>query len=218
MTIISHQHRFVFVAVPKVASHSIRFALRPFLDDNDEEQVSLFVRKRIERPEFSNVEHGHQLAREIRDALGADTWSGYVSFAVVRNPWARFVSYVAFMMRHNGLFAEDPQAAMRRVLANPQNQSPVHFRAQADFVTDEDGRVMVSHLLRAESLQSDFDALCDALSLPRVVLETRNASEHRDYREYYDPELVQAVADRYRIDVDLFGYRFDDAAKSGTAG
>ena len=47
MTIISHQHRFVFVAVPKVASHSIRFALRPFLDDNDEEQVSLFVRKRI---------------------------------------------------------------------------------------------------------------------------------------------------------------------------
>ncbi|MEN9527661.1 MAG: hypothetical protein RLY56_1612, partial [Pseudomonadota bacterium] len=93
-----------------------------------------------------------------------------------------------------------------------------HFRAQADFVTDEDGRVMVSHLLRAESLQSDFDAICEALSLPRVVLETRNASEHRDYREYYDPELVQAVADRYRIDVDLFGYRFDDAAKSGTAG
>ena len=77
---------------------------------------------------------------------------------------------------------------------------------------------MVSQLLRAESLQSDFDRLCDVLSLPRVSLETRNASEHRDYREYYDPELVQAVADRYRIDVDLFGYRFEDAEKSGTAG
>ncbi len=98
MTIISHQHRFVFVAVPKVASHSIRFALRPFLDDDDEEQVSLFVRKRIDRPEFSSVEHGHQLAREIRDAVGADVWSRYVSFAVVRNPWARFVSYVAFIV------------------------------------------------------------------------------------------------------------------------
>lgn len=218
MTIISHQHRFVFVAVPKVASHSIRFALRPFLDGNDEEQVSLFVRKRIDRPEFAHVEHGHQLAREIRDALGAEAWSRYISFAVVRNPWARFVSYVAFMMRHNGLFAEDPQAAMRRVLANPQNQSPVHFRAQADFVTDETGQIMVSQLLRAESLQSDFDRLCDVLSLPRVSLETRNASEHRDYREYYDSELVQAVADRYRIDVDLFGYRFEDAEKSGTAG
>ena len=218
MTIISHQHQFVFVAVPKVASHSIRFALRPFLDDNDEEQVSLFVRKRIDRPGFSNVEHGHQLAREIRDALGADVWSRYVSFAVVRNPWARFVSYVAFMMRHNGLFTSDPQAAMRRVLANPQNQSPVHFRAQADFVTDENGRVMVSHLLRAESLQSDFDALCQALSLPQVALETRNASEHRDYREYYDEDLVRRVAERYRVDIDLFGYRFDGESKTGTAG
>ena len=218
MTIISHQHRFVFVAVPKVASHSIRFALRPFLDDNDEEQVSLFVRRRIERPGFSSVEHGHQLAREIRDALGADVWSRYVSFAVVRNPWARFVSYVAFMMRHNGLFTSDPQAAMRRVLANPQNQSPVHFRAQADFVTDEGGAVMVSHLLRAESLQADFDALCKALSLPHVTLETRNASEHRDYREYYDEELVQRVAERYRVDIDLFGYRFDGESNAGTSG
>jgi hypothetical protein len=218
VTIISHQHRFVFVAVPKVASHSIRFALRPFLDDNDEEQVSLFVRKRIDRPGFSNVEHGHQLAREIRDALSADVWSRYVSFAVVRNPWARFVSYVAFMMRHNGLFMSDPQAAMRRVLANPQNQSPVHFRAQADFVTDENGRVMVSHLLRAESLQADFDALCQALSLPQVALETRNASEHRDYREYYDEDLVRRVAERYRVDIDLFGYRFDGESKTGTAG
>lgn len=218
MTIISHQHRFVFVAVPKVASHSIRFALRPCLNDNDEEQVSLFVRKRIERPEFSRVEHGHQLAREIRDALGSDVWSRYVSFAVVRNPWARFVSYVAFMMRHTDLFASDPQAAMRRVLANPQNQSPVHFRAQADFVTDESGVVMVSHLLRAESLQSDFDALCKALSLPQLALETRNASEHRDYREYYDADLKQRVAERYRIDIDLFGYRFDDESNTGTSG
>ncbi len=218
MTIISHQHRFVFVAVPKVASHSIRFALRPFLDDYDEEQVSLFVRKRIDRPGFSSVEHGHQLAREIRDALGPDVWSRYVSFAVVRNPWARFVSYVAFMMRHNGLFTSDPQAAMRRVLANPQNQSPVHFRAQADFVTDESGRVMVSHLLRAESLQSDFDALCKALSLPHVTLETRNASEHRDYREYYDEDLVRRVAERYRADIDLLGYRFDGESNAGTSG
>lgn len=208
----------MFVAVPKVASHSIRFALRPILDGNDEEQVSLFVRKRIDRPGFSDVEHGHQLAREIRDILGLEAWSRYVSFAVVRNPWARFVSYVAFMMRHNGLFARDPQAAMRRVLAHPQNQSPVHFRAQADFVTDESGRVMVSHLLRAESLQADFDALCDALSLPQVALETRNASEHRDYREYYDEELVNLVAERYRIDADLFGYRFDGASNTGTAG
>lgn len=217
MTIISHQHRFVFVAVPKVASHSLRFALRAHLGPQDEEQVSLFVRKRIERPEFAGVEHGHQLAREVRAALGVEVWERYLSFAIVRNPWDRFVSYVAFMMRHNGLFESDPRTAMRRVLANPQNQSPVHFRPQADFVTDDAGRQIVTRILRAEQLQQDFTVLCAALGLPPQILEIRNASTHRPYHEYYDPPLIEAVAIRYREDVERFGYRFGES-NSGTFG
>lgn len=217
MTIISHQHRFVFIAVPKVASHSLRFALRAHLGPTDEEQVSLFVRKRIDRPEFAGVEHGHQRAREVRAALGIEVWERYLSFAVVRNPWDRFVSYVAFMMRHNGSFEHDPRAAMRRVLANPQNQSPVHFRPQSDFVTDESGRQIVARILRVERLQEDFAAVCEALGLPRQTLEIRNASAHRPYHEYYDPPLIEAVADRYREDVERFGYRFGES-NAGTAG
>jgi hypothetical protein len=210
MTILSHRHRFVFIAVPKVASHSIRFALRPHLGPDDEEQVALFVRKRIARPVFDTQEHGHQTAVEVRAAIGTDLWASYLSFAVVRNPWDRFVSYVAFMMRHHGAFERDPRAAMHRVLANPQNQSPVHYRSQIDFLTDDSGALIVSKICRAERLQHDFDEVCDRLTLPRCTLETRNASVHRPYVDYYDDELRAAVAARYRADIDCFGYRFGD--------
>lgn len=216
MTILSHRHRFVFLAVPKVASHSIRFALRAHLDDDDEEQVSLFVRKRIDRPIFNAQEHGHQTAAEVRAALGEALWEQYFSFAVVRNPWDRFVSYVAFMMRHNGAFDRDPRAAMQRVLANPQNQSLVHYRPQSDFVTDASGALIVSKICRAERLQQDFDEVCTALNLPRSELEVRNASTHRPYVEYYDDALREAVAERYRADIERFGYVFGE--KSGTSG
>lgn len=209
----------MFIAIPKVASHSLRFALREHLGPEDEEQVALFVNKRIDRPEFAATTHGHQLAREVRAALGESQWASFLSFAVIRNPWDRFISYVAFMMRHNGLFERDPRAAMRRVLANPQNQSPVHFRPQLDFVTDEVGRLIVSRLLKVEHLQADFDSLCDDLGLPRSHLEVRNASTHRTYTDYYDPALIEAVAERYRVDIEAFGYRFDSAgSNSGTAG
>lgn len=221
MTIISHRHRFVFIAIPKVASHSLRFALREHLGPEDEEQVALFVNKRIDRPEFASSTHGHQLAREVRAALGEAQWASLLSFAVVRNPWDRFVSYVAFMMRHNGLFERDPQAAMRRVLSNPQNQSAVHFRSQLDFVTDEAGRLIVSRLLKVEQLQVDFDRLCDELGLPHTRLEVRNASTHRPYTDYYDASLIEAVAERYRLDIQAFGYRFggsDSRTNAGTAG
>ena len=210
MTILSHRHRLIFIALPKVASHSIRFALRPHLADDDEEQVSLFVRKRIARPGFATQEHGHQLAREVRAALGVETWQSYVSFAVIRNPWDRFVSYVAFMMRHSGAFDRDPQAAMRRVLAHPQNQSAVHYRPQSDFVTDEAGRIIVSALCRAERLQQDFAEVCTRVGLPLPVLEQRNASVHRPYAEYYDDELREAVAALYREDIARFDYRFGE--------
>lgn len=216
MTILSHRHRFVFIAVPKVASHSIRFALREHLAPADEEQVSLFVRKRIDRPIFNAQEHGHQTAAEVRAALGEALWGEYFSFAVVRNPWERFVSYVAFMMRHNGSFERDPRAAMRRVLANPQNQSTVHYRPQSDFVTDADGNLLVSKICRAEQLQRDFDAVCAALALPAATLEVRNSSTHRPYADYYDDELRLAVGERYHDDIARFGYVFGE--KSGTSG
>lgn len=210
MTILSHHHRVVFIAVPKSASHSIRFALRDQLAPGDEEQVALFVRKRIPRPPFDRVEHGHQTALEVREALGAEAWPRYRSFAVVRNPWARFVSYVAFMMRMNGAFARDPQGAMRRVLDNPQNQSPVHFRPQSAFVCDAAGEVMVTRLCRAERLQADYDAVCDDFGLARSRLEVRNASEHGHYADHYDDGLVAAVGELYREDVERFGYSFGD--------
>lgn len=208
MTIISHRHRLVFIAVPKSASHSIRFAIRDQLGPEDEEQVALFVQRRIERPPFAAVGHGHQLAREVREALGAERWPEYLSFAVVRNPWERFVSCVAFMMRQNRRFEQDPRGTLRRVLDNPHNQSFVHYRPQSDFVVGDAGELIVSRVCRAERLQPDFDAICAEVGLKPRVLGQRNASSHRPYTEYYDDELVRRVGERYREDVERFGYAF----------
>lgn len=210
MTIISHRHRLVFVAIPKTGTHSIRFAIRDQLGPGDEEQVALFVQHRIHHPVFAAAGHGHQLAREVREALGPERWREYRSFAVVRNPWDRFVSCVAFMMRHTGRFERDPRSTLRRVLDNPGNQSFVHYRPQSDFVTDPAGNVIVGRICRAERLQADFDALCDEVGLERRILERRNASSHRHYAEYYDDDLARAVGERYREDVERFGYRFGD--------
>lgn len=208
MTILSHQHRFVFIAIPKTGSHSIRFALRDQLGPRDEEQVSLFVQRRIDYPPFNTQGHGHQLARDVRGALGPERWADYLSFAVIRNPWARFVSYVAFFMRNNQLFKTDPRGTMRKVLANPQNQGFVHYRPQSDFIIDTEGQQIVSRILRAETLQADFDSLCETLSLEKRSLEKRNPSSHLSYTEYFDDDLVKQVGDRYREDIERFGYVF----------
>jgi hypothetical protein len=209
MTIVSHRHRCIFVAVPKNASHAIRFALRPHLGPTDEEQVSLYVQKRINHPIFAAARHGHQTASEVRAAVGQDIWSRYCSFAVVRNPWARFVSYVAFMKR-DGEWRRDPRTALWRTLEHPENQSRAHFRPQSDYLTDEHGAMLVTHVCRQEQLQADFDGVSAVIGLRGLTLDLRNTSDHGPYQRYFDDAMIEAFAHLYRADIERFGYRFGD--------
>jgi hypothetical protein len=48
------------------------------------------------------------------------------------------------------------------------------------------------------------------LGLPPTKLELRNSSAHAHYTTYYDDALREAVQERYRDDIERFGYRFGD--------
>ena len=84
--IISHQHRFVFAAVPKTGTHAVRRALRAHLAPGDEEQVALFEHKRFTDPALAQVEHGHVPLALLRERMGEARFGGYFRFGFVRNP------------------------------------------------------------------------------------------------------------------------------------
>ena len=46
------------------------------------------------------------------------------------------------------------------------------------------------------------------IGVSTTKLEKVNASDRRDYRDYYTPELVEGVANLYARDLDLFGYEY----------
>jgi hypothetical protein len=210
--IISHAQRYIFFAIPKTGTHAIRRALRTHLAPGDQEQVGLFESRSLPYPEIAAIKHGHITARQIRPVLGAEMFDSYFKFAIVRNPFDRFVSYCAFISRQDGHFASAPREYMKFVLTDMRPYNHILFRPQSEFVADADGRLMVDFIGRVERLQADYDRICDRLGLPRVVLERVNASSHRDYREYFDEELVAMVSKLYRADLELFDYAFDGNA------
>ena len=63
---------------------------------------------------------------------------------------------------------------------------------------------------RVENLQHDFDALCDKLGLERMKMPHLNATRHHHWREYYDDESRDIIAEKYARDIEIFGYTFDD--------
>jgi len=127
----------------------------------------------------------------------------------VRNPFDRFISYCAFVARTNGLFAANPRSFMRAILTQARPFDHILFRPQSDFVADANGRLMVDFIGRVEHLQADYDRICDRIGVPSIELERVNESSHRDYREYFDEEIVAMVSKLYRADLELFDYAFD---------
>ena len=72
--IISSLHKFIFVAIPKTGTHSVRQALARTHGPDDIEQVGLFVNKRFPIAELARAQHGHLGLQQVRPYLRPEEW------------------------------------------------------------------------------------------------------------------------------------------------
>lgn len=206
--IISHQHEFIFFAVPKTGTHSVRQSLRPLLGDADEEQVGLFVERWFKQPELRAIGHGHVSARQLKPILGDAVFNRYFKFAFVRNPWDRFVSYCAFISRKTGRFENDPHGFMRQMIDSPPPLQHLLYQPQNELLCNENCELAMDFVGRVEHMQRDLDVICTRLNFAPQTLEQINRSEHRPYTDYYNADLRDLVGYKYRRDIEQFDYRF----------
>src|SRR5262249_45071252 len=121
----------------------------------------------------------------------------------------RFVSSCYFMNRDNPRMRDAPLETMKRMIGDAKTRRRGLLRPQSEFVTDEDGRLLVDQVCRFEALQADFDRLCERLRLPASRLPRINVTDQEPHPCQIDRELQEAVADVYRGDFDLFEYDRD---------
>ncbi|HAD96301.1 MAG TPA: sulfotransferase [Cryomorphaceae bacterium] len=206
--IISHTHKFIFFAIPKTGTHAIRNALNKHLGKNDWEQVDLFRHSRIPIPEFEALEHGHITASEIKSHLGEEVWNTYFKFSVVRNPFDRFISYAFFKKGNTPLFQKHTQEILKLMFQNPNTKADLLFQPQLGFIADTEKNIMMDYVGRFENLQASYNAICERIGIAPEPLEKLNSSAHKDYRYYYDEDLVKLVGEYYQDDLSAFGYGY----------
>ena len=131
--IVSHARQFIFVAVPKTGSQSVRLALRPHLGEYDWEQCGLFEQKRFPVPALAAIGHGHISCQQLQPFLFPEVWQRYRKFAFVRNPFQRFRSLVNFWFGANTI-EPDLLGRLKNLLTNaetsgtPANSPAIRFR------------------------------------------------------------------------------------------
>ncbi len=189
---ISHRFRCIFIHQRKNAGSSIidSFGLRP------------------EDPHW-HVHNDGSLSPgwyERDDAI-----RDYLVFAVVRNPWDRFVSGWKY------LNATRKRPLLEVLRDSPGNYSPHDvrhlWRPQSDTLLDGNGTLIPDIVLRYEHLARDYGLLCDRIGKTDRDLPHLNATKHRRYRVLYDVEARELLHQHFKNDIDLLGYRFSGAQK-----
>ncbi len=130
----------------------------------------------------------------------------YFVFSVVRNPFDRLISGWKYLKRMRDRTLLD-------VLRNPPKSGLDYrhlTRPQVAILRDPNsGHLVAGDLIRFESLQADFDRICDRLGKPKVPLGHDNPSSRTaGYRDYFDTETRKLAEDMFADDLATFGYTF----------
>lgn len=154
----------------------------------------------------------HSSATEIRGFIGSpEVWDNYFKFAFVRNPWDRIVS-TYFWFQKTGW--KDSRGNADKVRSLPDFSSYakseyLYFVKSCTSMVLESDQLLVDYVGKCENLEQDFSYVCRRIGLPEIELPKLNvAHRSRDYRRYYDEEAKQIIFDKYRDDIEKFGYHF----------
>jgi hypothetical protein len=185
--VISHAHRLIYIHQRKTAGVSMMAAMGMTPADSD-----------------WHLYNNGVLAPGWAERTEAER--GYFVFSTVRNPFDRLVSGWKYL-----------KSTRERTLIDVLRAPPLEgvdyrhlTRPQIAILRDPASGTLVTHaLLRYETLQADFNALCDRLGLPRRDMPLKNAGvRERDYRSYFDAETRQLAEAMFAEDLAAFGYGF----------
>lgn len=226
---ISEKYRCIFIHVPKTAGQSVEQFFLELAGLSWDNRAPLLLRYNPD-PNRGPQSLAHLTAAEYVDCkyLTPGEFNSYFRFSFVRNPWDRLVSeyrYRNYAEKYSfkqfvleGLPAKDPYSDAYR-----------HVMPQSDFIFDKNGQPLVDFIGRFETLQSDFDFVCQRLGIVNSKLPFKNQSTTRTslrdrikglfsdiqnpprihYSSYYDDDSKELVAVQYASDIEAFGYQFE---------
>lgn len=206
---ISHKHKFIFVHAPKTAGNSIQNYLQNYSEDkivvnNKCAKHNTESKSHLDRFGIMSSDKKFKICKHTTLNEYYSNWrkkygsiEDFFKFGATRNPWDRAISYYFW----KGYKSFDKKRFMNELI----QRSCFDF-----FYVKKYSDHKLDYVIRFETLQADFDIVCDKIGIPRKQLPHKNKSKHKHYTEYYDDETKQIVAEKYAKDIEYFGYEFGE--------
>ena len=217
----SNQNKFIWFQVNKAASSSIYHALiqnAKLVPNEDYFEHIDFLNKKKKYPELNKYSatddfppdlvklmrplYEHQVDNETLNTLKFK--KTYFSFSFVRNPWSRLVSYynAGFKNKNTTSFSE----YLKEITKTENLYSHPHYKPQTSCIPPN----TLDFIGKVENFDKDFNSICNNINIPQQTSIHLNKSKHKHYTEYYDRKDRDLIAEVYKDDIEMFGYKFED--------
>jgi hypothetical protein len=220
---ISHKHKFIFYAVNKTGSSSIRQYFFEELAEENEPSVTTGL------DDYHAWCHHHTTFRPVRKHFETieHNYDDYLKFSFTRNPWDRELSIYHYIIKRRDKYG-CPQAA--KLLNKSAGGVSFENWIKSDYYSSDAGAMIAMNLPQCswvdfndpkffvfsyENLQKDFNSMCDMIGLKPMRLGHNEKGAYRAYNdmpymEYYDDEMMEIVSKKCVKDIKTFNYKFGE--------
>lgn len=154
----------------------------------------------------------HDTARRRRMKLGQRRWDEAYTFALVRHPYSRLISFYKYRARYNQTGMRDSGIALndwiRAVLVEKDpayHDVPRFFAPCHDWLSDRDGRIIVDRWAKLETIDAEWPEIRERIG-ETVDLPQRNVSGPGPDWSALTDSSRETIRRLFRKDFEEFGY------------
>ncbi|OAB77335.1 sulfotransferase family 2 domain-containing protein [Cochleicola gelatinilyticus] len=234
---IIKEYKALFVHVPKTAGQSIEDFFLSSLGHNRKEHGASYLLRPKTKFEEGPKRLAHLTINQYVDYsyITEKAFGTYFTFAIVRNPWDRIISFYKYRGFANLVSFEKFVISYLPLYIKNEHW---FFRPQADFIFNEQNELRIDYMGRFEKLEFALSVIASKINIDFKELPRSNSSKTESilssksvhllrkhpevlfqinrkdsknkisYRDYYSKKSKAIIDNIYKRDIDLLEYTF----------
>lgn len=193
---ISHKYKVIFIHIPKNAGTSIVEALE--MDDEGHHKFDYYQNK------YPNEWENYKKIAVIRNPLDR-TVSNYEYSRLDESYWHSFTNKTPYGPHPDyNLLKNVDFAGCVNLLYEDRSLFKHHgWDSQYPYVINSKQEIIVDHLIDYENINEELKNLFN------IELKKINQSNHKEYKDYYNEDLLEKVHQIYKKDLKIFNFKIN---------